>query len=324
MLRSPLRFVLAALAGAALTGAAPWDHTVARAQSFEKPIRVIVGFKAGGRTDTIARLITKKVEEKGLIPQPFVIVNVPGGGGAVAGREILTADPDCSTIGHWHHQMLIGRAMENFDFGPEDFASIGYTGGGSPVWTVREDSEFQTLEQLIDHLKAEPKSLVEVVGIGTIPHFVGALLAQDAGFETRKVSAQSGADRIKMILGGNADISLFAASEYLNWKDADPGLRALVFFGPERIDAIPDVPTAKELGYDVVWANPAWWLAPKDTPQDCIDELAAAFEQAIADPEIQKYYRDNALDPYWTPGDAAREDSNEMLERLMDVAETIR
>ncbi len=290
----------------------------------DKPIRVVVGFAPGGRTDTVARLLAAKIEEKGLLPQPLVIVNMPGGGGAVAAQEVLNGDADGHTIMHWHHQMLIANAMEIIEAGPDDFASIGFTGGGSPVWSVRSDLGIETLEELVDKLQAEPGSLVEVIGIGTIPHFVGALLAKEAEFETRKVQAGSGSDRLKMIAGGNADISLFAASEYLGWKTAGEGLEAVVFFGPNRIDNLPDVPTAKELGYDVVWANPNWWLAPAGTPQENIDVIAEALQEAFQDEEIQAWFAENSLDHYWTDGPQAQEESVELLGRLQEVAAEIR
>ncbi len=309
------------LAGAALAlGAMP-----APAEAFpDKPIRVIVGFAPGGRTDTVARLLAAKIEEKGLLPQPLVIVNMPGGGGAVGAQEVLDAEPDGHTIIHWHHQLLIAKAMEIIEAGPDDFTSIGFAGGGSPVWSVRGDLGLDTLDDVVQKLKAEPGSLVEVIGIGTIPHFVGALLAKEAGFETRKVQAASGSDRLKMIAGGNADISLFAASEYEGWKTAGQGLEAVVFFGPNRIDNLPDVPTATELGYDVVWANPNWWLAPTGTPQENIDILAAALEEAFQDEEIKAWFAENALDHYWTPGPQAHEESVELLGRLQEVAAEIR
>lgn len=289
----------------------------------EKPIRVIVGFKPGGRTDTVARLLAKKIEEKGLLPQPLVVVNMPGGGGAVAGQATLDAG-DGHTIIHWHHQMLIANAMDIIEFGPDDFTSIGFTGGGSPVWTVRSDLGLESLGDVVDKLQAEPGSLVEVIGIGTIPHFVGALLGKEAGFETRKVQAGSGADRLKMIAGGNADISLFAASEYAKWETAGRGLHAVVFFGPNRIDTIPDIPTATELGYDVTWANPNWWLAPADMPAEHVEILATALKTAIEDPEIIQYFKDNSLDAYWTDGPAAHDQSNELLGKLQEVAAEIK
>lgn len=290
----------------------------------EKPIKVIVPFKAGGRTDTVARLIAKKIEEKKLLPQPLVIVNLPGGGGAVGGRQALSAGADGYTIVHWHHQMLIANAMKLIDFGPAQWQSLGYAGGGSPVWTVRENSDIKTLADLTGQLKAKPRSLVEVVGIGTIPHFVGALLAQSAGFETRYVQAGSGADRLKMIAGGNADIALFSASEYAKWKTAGKGLRAVVFFGPNRISTIPEVPTAQELGYDVTWANPNWWMAPKGTPKDRVEILSKAIQAAMNDDEMKAFFKKSSLDHYWVSGADADADAAKVLGRLKLVADKIK
>ncbi|WP_323768569.1 tripartite tricarboxylate transporter substrate binding protein [Marinovum sp.] len=293
----------------------------AAAQDFpSKPIEVIVPFKPGGRTDVVARLIGEKIKEEGLLGQPMAVVNADGGAGANAVNRMRRGDDDGHTILHWHHQALIAMAMGLGDFSLEDFKSIGYTGGGSPVWVVRSDSDFDTFEDLVAHLKENPRSLVEAVGIGTIPHFVGGMLANEAGFETRYVTANSGADRLRLLLGGNADIALFAASEYLAQGD---GLKPLIYFGRERLPDLPDVPTATELGYDVSWANPNWWLAPASTPDETVAALGAALKQAAADPEIVEYFRNNTLEPYWTPGDEAMADAEKQLEALKAVAATI-
>ena len=199
--------------------------------------------------------------------------------------------------------------------------SVGFTGGGSPVWAVRADSPYNTLAEIIDALKAEPRSLVEAVGIGSIPHFVGSMLANEAGFETRYVTANSGADRIRLLLGGNADVALFAASEYIAQGDS---MKALVYFGRERLPNLPDVPTATELGFDVSWANPNWWLVPADTPDEIVSQIAAALEQAIADPDIVQYFKENTLEPYWMDGEAAMADSVKTLNALKPVAESIK
>ena len=313
--------MLAVGAVATLTPVGPIGLASAEAQDFpRKPIEVIVPFKPGGRTDAVARLLGEKIQEDGLLSQPFVIVNADGGAGANAVNRMQRGDADGHTIVHWHHQSLIAMAMNLGDFGLDDFKSIGYTGGGSPVWVVKADSDFQTLGDVIAYLKENPRGLVEAVGIGSIPHFVGAMLAQQAGFETRYVTANSGADRLRLILGGTADLALFAASEYIAQGE---GLRPLVYFGKERLPSLPDVPTALELGYDVSWANPNWWLAPADTPDEAVAAIAAALEQAIADPEIVEYFNNNTLQPYWTPGDEAMADAQKQLDSLNAVAATI-
>ncbi|WP_187393746.1 tripartite tricarboxylate transporter substrate binding protein [Oceaniovalibus sp. ACAM 378] len=300
-------------------GPNPTGH--AQAEGFpSEPIRVIVPFKPGGRTDVVARLIAEKIKENDWLSQPMVIVNADGGAGANAVQQMRRGKADGHTIIHWHHQALIAMAMKLGDFGLDDFRSLGFTGGGSPLWAVRSDSEFETIEQLIDHLKAEPRSLIEALGIGSIPHFVGGMFADAAGFETRYVTANSAADRLRMLLGGNADIALFAASEYLAQKE---GLRPLVYFGLNRLPEMPDVPTALELGYDVTWANPNWWLAPADTPDEAVEALSAALEKAMADPEIVEYFTNNTLEAYWTPGDEAMAESEKLLEKLNKIAATI-
>ena len=119
----------------------PISQTAAQAQDFpNKPIEVIVPFKPGGRTDTVARLIGEKIQQDGLLPQPMVVVNADGGAGANAVNRMNRGDADGHTIVHWHHQALIAMAMELGGFGLDDFKAIGYTGGGSPVWVVNADS----------------------------------------------------------------------------------------------------------------------------------------------------------------------------------------
>lgn len=314
-----LAAAVAVIAGLGLVG--PERAGQASAQEFpSEPIRVIVPFAPGGRTDVVARLIAEKIQENGWLSQPMVIVNADGGAGANAVQLMRRGKPDGHTILHWHHQSLIAMAMKLGDFGVDDFRSLGFTGGGSPVWAVSADSEFETIEQLIAHLQANPRSLVEALGIGSIPHFVGGMFANAAGFETRYVTANSGADRLRMVLGGNADIALFAASEYLAQQE---GLRPLVYFGLTRLPEMPDVPTALELGYDISWANPNWWLAPAGTPDEAVNVLSAALEKAINDPEIVEYFKNNTLEPYWVAPDQAMADSRKVLDALNLVAATI-
>jgi tripartite-type tricarboxylate transporter receptor subunit TctC len=162
---------------------------------------------------------------------------------------------------------------------------------------------------------------VEALGIGSIPHFVGSMLQRQGGFETRYVTANSGADRLRLLLGGNADVALFAASEYIAQGE---GLKALVYFGKERLPALPDVPTALELGYDVSWANPNWWLAPASASNEaCCRPWLRHLRKQSTILKLSSISGNNTLQPYWTPGDEAMEDARKQLESLQAVAATI-
>ncbi|GAA6208700.1 tripartite tricarboxylate transporter substrate binding protein [Cognatishimia sp. WU-CL00825] len=283
----------------------------------EAPVKVYVGFKPGGRTDTIARKISNYINEKDLLGQPMIIVNKPGAASANAAREVLAAGGDGHTIMHWSHGMLISNSMGVNDISPDDFTSLGFTGGGSPVWAVRSDSPYETFDDLVKALQAEPESLVEAVGIGTVPHLVGVQVASAADFKTRLIGAPGGADRLARLLGGNADIALFAATEYLKFEPN--GIRALVYFGANRLATLPNVPTASELGYDVVWANPAWWLAPPNLDEAAAAKLQSVLKTAIESDEMQTWFKENSLDPYWTEGDTALSESSKVLEGLKVV-----
>lgn len=309
-------------AAAVLTSATTIAPREARADDYPaKPIRVLVPYKPGGRTDVVARLIAEKIQKNGWLPQPMVIVNVDGGAGANAVNQMKRAGADGYTIMHWSHELLLSVAMKLGGFGIADFKSIGFTGGGSPLWAVRKDSPYQTLGDLVAHLKKEPRSLVEAVAIGSIPHVVGAMLKKSAGVETRFVTANSNADRLRLLLGGNADIALFAASEYMaQGKD----LRPLVYFGAERLAALPDVPTAKELGYDTLWTNPNWWLAPVGTPDAVVQKLGVALEKAIKDPEIVEYFKNNTLEPYWIGAERSEVASEAILTSLQGVTQSLK
>jgi putative tricarboxylic transport membrane protein len=307
-----------AIAGLAMNPSAdPSKSGQAQAEFPTKPIKVYVGFKPGGRTDTVARLVAKHIQENNLLSQPMIIVNKPGAAAANAARAVLGAKGDGHSILHWHHQMLITNSMGVNKIHPEDFTSLGFLGGGSPVWTVRNDSKLNNFADLVSQLKAKPESLIEAVGIGTIPHLMGVQLASAAGFKTRYIGSGGGADRLAKLLGGNADIALFSAAGYLKFKPQ--GIKALVFFGPNRIPSIKDIPTAKELGYDVTWANPNWWLGPKNMDKAAAAKLSSVLKQAMESKELTDYFNSKALDPYWTDGGTAMKKSLAVLDKLKVV-----
>lgn len=307
-----------AIAGLAMNPSAdPSKSGQAQAEFPTKPIKVYVGFKPGGRTDTVARLVAKHIQEKKLLSQPMIIVNKPGAAAANAARAVLGAKGDGHSILHWHHQMLITNSMGVNKIHPEDFTSLGFLGGGSPVWTVRNDSKLNNFADLVSQLKAKPESLIEAVGIGTIPHLMGVQLASAADFKTRYIGSGGGADRLAKLLGGNADIALFSAAGYLKFKPQ--GIKALVFFGPNRIPSIKDIPTAKELGYDVTWANPNWWLGPKNMNKAAAAKLSSVLKQAMESKELTDYFNSKALDPYWTDGGTAMKESLAVLDKLKVV-----
>ena len=111
----------------------------------DKPIRVIVPFSAGGGSDTFVRLIQKAVEEEALLPQPLVVINVPGAGGTIGSRKLKVEEPDGYTIMCLHEAILTAKYAGNADYGPEAFEAIAGTGEIGILLAAAEDSPYENL-----------------------------------------------------------------------------------------------------------------------------------------------------------------------------------
>lgn len=278
--------------------------TPAAAQSFpSKPVRVIVPYPPGGVTDIVLRLVARTVETEKLLPQPMAIVNVPAGAGAVGSRQAKDSDPDGHTLLGMHVGMLISAALGRTDFGPEAFETVAETGSGCMMSAVTKDSPYRSLKDLLDAARAKPGELPEANAIGGAVHLASLLLNDAAGTQMRYVQVGGGPDRFKSILGGHTAATLFATAEYMQFRDS---VRALALLAPTRNAAFPDVPTAKELGYDVTFCVDTWWFAPKGTPADRVATLAEALRKAMALPAMQQELVSRTQDPTFVAGAALR------------------
>jgi putative tricarboxylic transport membrane protein len=275
------RTALAGAAAAAVTG------TVGRgfaATYPEKPIRTIVPIAPGGQTDVLTRLLQQTIDKMKLLPQPLVIVNNAAAGGTAGTRLIRDADPDGYTIGMFHMGLLTAPAMGVVDYDHSAFELIGQIARTPIGLGVAADSRFKSIQEVIAEAKAKPDSVRVAMNIGLLPHFVPLMFQQDVGVQFRYVQSGGGAVRLKSLLGNHTDMSIFASSEFVLYKEQ--GIRPLVMFSESRVGDLPEVPTARELGYKTVFEERVMSFAPKGTPKDRTDALAKAFEAAMNDPEV--------------------------------------
>jgi tripartite-type tricarboxylate transporter receptor subunit TctC len=277
-------FVAAALmlmAGADAHGASKEDTYPSR------PIKVIVPFGAGGGSDTFVRIIQKAIEDNKLLPQPLVVINVPGAGGTIGSQRATNAEPDGYTILNLHQGILTAKYSGKVDHGPEAFEPIIATGEDAMILAVADDSEFTTLRELLDTAKATPDTIAYGANLGAPSHFSGLLLERaHPGARFRFVQTGGGAKRFSELTGGHIAMTTFSVSEYLRFRSG--GIRALVFLGPKRHPALPDTPTAREQKFDVTTSNLQFWWAPKGTPPDRVQFLADAFERAMNTDYVQE------------------------------------
>ncbi len=301
----------------ATTALAATSGTAAAQDYPSQPIRVIVPTQQGGSTDNIARLFQDAIQRGGHLSQPMVVANVTGAGGTVGTRQIKDAEPDGYTLGVWHTGLVTSRAMEVTEYDHDGFEVIAQTGSIPLGLAVREGGAFATVEDLIAAAKQRPNEIRMATNIGLTVHFVPLVFQDAAGIEFRYVQTGGGSRRLQSVLGDHTDVALFSTQEFLNY--APSGLKPIVLFAEERHPKLPDLPTARELGYDVVWDEAFLWLAPAGTPDEVVETIADALEAAFADERIQTAFEEQAMNVVFQ----RREEVTAMLDELRLRAQAV-
>jgi tripartite-type tricarboxylate transporter receptor subunit TctC len=277
--------------------------TAAQAQAFPaKPITLIVPWPAGGSTDRHLRALAEIAGKN--LGQNILVENRPGGGGTTGpGTMALTAKPDGYTIAQYPMGMVRLPHMQKTQWDPlKDFTFIlgvsGYTFG----FTVRADSPYKTFNEYIDAARKEPGKIdYGSTGTGTSPHLLMEELAGNAKVTLNHVPFKGNADLTQALLGGH----VMAMSDATGWdKFVDGGqMRLLVTFGEQRTKRWPTVPTAKELGYNVVSTSPYGLVGPKGMDPAVVKALHDAFKKAMDDPKHLELMTQLNQDLWYRSGD---------------------
>ncbi|MCF3936685.1 tripartite tricarboxylate transporter substrate binding protein [Acuticoccus sp. M5D2P5] len=283
----------------------------------DQPIKVVVPTDPGGAIDGIARVFQKAFETNDFLPSSVVVLNMAGAGGTIGTRAIKDAEPDGYTIGLWHDGIVTSKAMGVADFDQTDFEIIGATGFADLGLAVSQKSDFASFEDMLAFAKENPKTVKVAANIGLPVHFVPMRVATEAGADLRYVQVGGGAKRYQSLLGGHTDTALFSTQELVQFQES--GLRPILMLTEERVADLPDVPTAKELGIEVVAPSPRIWLAPKGTPADRLEILRNAFRDAMNDETVAQQLRDFGLNPTFVEADAVRNQLQVALDETLPL-----
>jgi tripartite-type tricarboxylate transporter receptor subunit TctC len=274
-----------------------------RAQAFpSKPITLIVPWPAGGSTDRHLRALAEIASKN--LGQNVIVENKPGGGGTTGpGTMALTAKPDGYTIAQYPMGMVRLPHMQKLQWDPlKDFSFIlgvsGYTFG----FTVSADSPYKTFNEYIEAARKAPGKIdYGSTGIGTSPHLLMEELAGNAKVELTHVPFKGNADLTQALLGGH----VMAMSDATGWdKFVDGGqMRLLVTFGEQRTRRWPNIPTAKDLGYNVVSTSPYGLVGPKGMDPAVMKTLHDAFKKAMDDPKHMELMAQLNQDIWYRSGD---------------------
>ena len=296
---------------AALIGTTLFGMSAASAQSYpDRPIQMIVPWGAGGGTDAVGRVFASLLQEE--LGVPVNVVNRTGGSGVVGHSALANAAPDGYTIGvmtieidmmHW--QGLTELTHQDFDI----LAMVNADPGGL---MVSADSEYESLDTLLEAIKAEPKGTFKASGTGQggIWHLglAGWLLSE--GLEPDHVTwvpSQGAAPGITDMVAGGVDIVPSSLAEGRSMIDAGR-VRPLATMSGERQEAFPDVPTLNEAtGSD--WTLAVWrtLVGPDGMPDDVKATLTAAIEKAYNSEEYQTFMNDRGFGMRWASGEEATE-----------------
>jgi len=273
---------------AACAATLPAMPHIARAQAYpSRPVRLIVGFAAGGGNDIVARLIGQWLSER--LGQPFVVENRPGAGSNIATQAVVNAAPDGYTL------LLVGATNAinvsyyqklNFNF-VHDIAAVASITHQPQIILAVPSFPARTIPELIGYAKANPGKInVSSPGVGSISHLAGELLKMMAGIEMVHVPFSGNSPALTALLGGQVDVSIASLPSSIELIRTGK-LRGLAVTSTKRVEALPDVPAVIESipGYEVN----AWYGvgAPKGTPAEIIDKLNREIGAALADPHLK-------------------------------------
>jgi len=279
------RRLLHLAAGAAVLGT---TSRSAWAQTYpSRPVRIVVGFAAGGPNDILARLIGQWLSER--LGQPFIIENRPGAGSNIATEAVVRAPPDGYTL------LLVGTPnainatlYDKLDFNfIRDIAPVASLICGALVMVVHPSVPATTLPQFIAYAKANPgKLFYGSAGVGGITHITAELFKMSAGVDMVHVPYRGVAPALSDLLGGRVQVVFTNPALLLPYIRAGK-LRALAITTATRLEALPDIPTIGEFvrGYE---ASSVFGLgAPRNTSAEIIDKLNKEINAALADPPFK-------------------------------------
>ena len=271
----------------------------AAAQDYpSRPIRILVGFAAGGGTDILARDVGAQLNKAW--GQPVIIENRTGANGNIATTELANSAPDGYTLLVTVPSLLTNALLDpNFKYKPlEDFAPVTVIATAAYVIAVNPQFSAKSLRELIALAKEKPGSInYGSPGVASSPHLTAELFNAAAGISMTHIPYRGGSQVVTDVVSGQIPLSFFTTVQAIPFLK-DGSLRGLAVTSPQRSALLPDVPTVSESGVPG-YESDAWWgmFAPKGTPQSIVVKLQQEIARILATPEMKGRLAALASDP---------------------------
>jgi tripartite-type tricarboxylate transporter receptor subunit TctC len=284
------RFVAGVAAAALALGGVLASTAPSLAQFPEKTITIIVPFNAGSGNDAYARMIAEELQKKW--GQPVVVENVVGAGGLIGTAQVAMAPPDGYTLLTGSSSLpsaQVLRANPEFDVAT-DFAPIAQYHLSPVALVVNKDLPVNSVDELVAYAKENPINFGSN-GIGSIIHLNSEIFNAATGIKAENVPYTGGGPAIQGAIGGEVQYLLidYGAAQAMVEEGQ---LRVLGIGSPERNPLLPDVPTFKELGYDIDLSILYGMFAPAGTPPEVIQTLNEAINEIVGGETYRKFIED--------------------------------
>lgn len=268
-----------------------------------KPVEMVIMAGQGGGADRLARLFQSIIQKENLASMPVLPVNKGGGSGAEALRYLKDKEGDAHVVMATLNSYYTTPIRTDIGVDIEEYTPLARMALDTFVLWVSADSDIYTLEDYVAAVK-EAGGTWKMGGTGTGQEdsLVTAMLEKEFGIKHTYVPFKGGGTVAKNLVGGHIDSTVNNPSEQMGFWQAGKS-RPIAAFTPERLAVFPDVPTATELGHDLVYWMQRSFVGPKDMPAEAVAYYTAMFEQLSQSEEWQTYTEEKALMADFLTGD---------------------
>lgn len=262
----------------------------------DKPLRLVVGFAAGGSTDIVARVLAPKMEA--ILGKQVIVENRTGAGGAIAAEVVRKAAPDGYTLllcttGLFSIQPFLPQPST---FDPSQLTPVSLIAKTPYVVLVNDNVPVKTLSELIDYAKARPGELnFASSGNGTASHIAGEMFVQRTSTDIPHIPYKGAGQAMTDLVAGRVSIMFDQLASAMPQIKAQ-GIRPIAIAGTDRLTSLPNVPSTQELGLDNFDPTPwAGLCTSPGVPQDRLEIIQKAVKHALADPEVRQRFEADGL-----------------------------
>lgn len=322
------RFIAVASATALLTTSAACANTGATKTSAQQypsqPITIIVGYAAGGSTDTGARVLAKELEKR--LDTTITVKNRPGANAQIAYTALSQSAPNGSTIGTINFPSAIITVLDESrgaSYTRDSFAPVALQVVDPTAVAVAPDSPLQGPQDLVQTATAQPNKIsVSTTGVASNEHFAALLLEQRTDAKLAPVHFAEGGQRAKTaFLGGDVDVYLGNVGDLKPLIESGKA-RPIGVMADQRSPFLPKVPTFAEKGYDVSIASSRGYAFPAKTPDEIVTKMSNAIGKIMKDKKFRARMKDLGLAPvYMDPKEYAQywRDTTQLFKELMPL-----